>query len=370
MYVNLKFTWSHIFAYIALIFIGYVSYTGLFYDLDDGFINPGIYTSIILIILAIWFIGAQKLKGVDNCFILDFKKSIWIERILLISSPIVFVLCMIPFNYAMNVADKADEIEKTFVESVNASQDMFDKYEQYFDTRLSKYEAVLNEVKDNKVINPDIYGRIGFDGIDDDKEVNIEVATLKRQLNGVENYQKLKSLAGEWIDRVNRKTNVWNVFFIGDLETIKNAINEWSQNLEDFSSKSFTTEVEVKSFNNYSKFIEENITNRLDALRNIYNPEQGISKLNYRTVVWGLLAYLFLLLPWIIQGRHGTNPYNLIGERFKQTSKKDGIVPKTKEQSDEVIPSSEQITKEDIIRMLGNSNNDDDDIVIKSNRNN
>ena len=325
MYKILKFSWSHIFAYIALIGIGYVSYTGLFYDLDQGYINPCIYTSLILLVLIIWFIGAQKLKGVSNQFFMNFNRCILIERLFVFSSPVILAVCMIPFNYAMNVAEKADCIEEMFIESVTASRNMFEKYEDYFKLRIDEYEDLLNDVKDNREKNATLYDEIGFDGVNDEMKINVEIETLTRQLNGIENYQRLEKLACTWLDRVNQKTNVWNVFFIGDLTTIEKTINEWSSNLENFSNKILTTE-NAKSFDNDKEYLND-ISEGLNSLKDIFNPEYGFSGVNHMAIVYGIIAYLFLLFPWILQGRHGTNPYLLIGKRNTLTIKKH--IPKT-----------------------------------------
>ena len=92
----------------------------------------------ILLILIIWFIGVQQLKGIDNNF--SFSKCIWWERILLFTSPIVFVLCMYPFNHAINVSSEAKNIETTFVEAIASSTKMFDDYERYSQERIKNYK--------------------------------------------------------------------------------------------------------------------------------------------------------------------------------------------------------------------------------------
>ncbi len=325
MYSILKFSWSHIFAYLALIFVGYISYTGLFYHLDAGFVKPAVYVGVMVVVLAIWFIGVQKLKGVSNSYVFGYKNAIFFERFFMFTAPIVFAFCMIPFNYAMSIADNAENIENKFKESILASERIFDEYENYYEDRIADYKQFLNEVKDNKDKNPELCEEMGFGTSYDNMKIETEIDVLTRQLNGVMNYQVLDELAGKWLSSVEKKTNVWNVFFVGDIETIQNAIQEWNQNLEQFSSKILTTEagIKAKPFDSDDKLISD-INQALDDLRKDYK-HPILVDLDSMTVVWGVVAYLFLLMPWLIQGRHGTNPYTLLKNKAAKS-----MVEKTK----------------------------------------
>lgn len=90
MYRNLKFSWAHILLFLAIIFIGYVTYVGITYKLDKGLTEPLWYTLGIVVLLLFWFFGVQQLKGVDNNY--KFSRCILFERVLLISSPFVFFI--------------------------------------------------------------------------------------------------------------------------------------------------------------------------------------------------------------------------------------------------------------------------------------
>ena len=50
---TLKFSWGHIMAFMALIFIGYIAYLGDFFMLGEDYINPGIKSLISLVIIEI-----------------------------------------------------------------------------------------------------------------------------------------------------------------------------------------------------------------------------------------------------------------------------------------------------------------------------
>ncbi len=59
---TLKFSWGHIIAFVALIFISYVTYMGDFYSNGGDFSVAAIRVFIIDIALLTTFIGSQILK--------------------------------------------------------------------------------------------------------------------------------------------------------------------------------------------------------------------------------------------------------------------------------------------------------------------
>ena len=71
----LKFSWGHIIAFIALIFISYVTYMGDFYRNGGDFGKAAINVLIIDIVLLCTFIGAQIFKSTDE----KFSRSILID---------------------------------------------------------------------------------------------------------------------------------------------------------------------------------------------------------------------------------------------------------------------------------------------------
>lgn len=314
MHEKLKFSWSHIIAYLALIGIAYVSYVGLFYNLDSGFVKPGIYTGFIIITLWFWFIGMQKIKGVSNVPLIKyfrFDKSIWVERILFFTAPIVLVICLIPFNHAMNVVGNADNIEKTYKVTISLSEKFFKDYEKYCDQRIQNYTIKLKNDSTTKV---------------NESTINSEVEILRRQLLG-DNYSMLKNevLGNDdtsgWIDKVNKETNVWNVFMIGNIKVIEGAISGWSSDLENLSKVVLSTEgsdsKEIKPFDS-DKEILNNINDGFVELRNIYSQDELYKGLNFRTILYGILLYLMLMFPYIVEERHPLNSYRLMKKNMKK----------------------------------------------------
>lgn len=313
MYKNLKFSWAHILAFLAVIFIGYVSFVGLTYMIDDGFIKPSLYTFIIILILLVWFIGAQQLKGVDNNF--SFKKCIIAERFLIATCPLIFVVCMIPLNHAFLVSSQSERIETTFKEAIKSSTKMFEDYDIYSKDRISNYKDCLIRVKDNRNIKPSVYDEIGFSGKNDDKKVALEVQILTKQLTA--NYDSLRIEANQWINSVDRDANVWNVFFIGNVKEIKMAIVDWRNQMVEVSGKILKCEIElsreeVQKFDANDENIEY-IVQRLDGLSEIYKNAEGLSN---SSIIIGVILFILLLFPYFIQSRNGVSTYKLFGRRF------------------------------------------------------
>jgi len=57
---TLKFSWGHIIAFLAMIFISYVSFMGLTYWTDGDFFIAGIGVAIIDILLLVFFLLVCK----------------------------------------------------------------------------------------------------------------------------------------------------------------------------------------------------------------------------------------------------------------------------------------------------------------------
>lgn len=313
MYKKLKFSWAHILAFLALIFISYVSFVGLTYMIDDGFIKPALGVLGILIVLLIWFVGVQQLRGVDNNF--SFSKCVWWERFFIFTSPLILIVCLIPFNHAWNVASHSKQIENTFRNAIQSSTKMFEDYDVYSQNRIADYQDFLNRVKNNRSIQPSIYDKIGFTGTHDDKKVQLEVQTLERQLTA--NYSSLQTEARQWINRVDQTTSVWNVFLVGNIKEIMRSIIDWRTQMGNFSKVILTTErnggyAKIEPFDANEEGVRATI-NQLDSLSNIYTHSEGVSM---TAVILGIILYFLLLFPYILQERNGVSTYTLLGRRF------------------------------------------------------
>ena len=88
---KLRFSWGHIVAFLALIFIAYVVFMGATYYTVGNYC-AGLFTMgccVLLIVLTV--LGAQVLKGVDK----KFHRSIIWERILVACSPFIIIIVVV-----------------------------------------------------------------------------------------------------------------------------------------------------------------------------------------------------------------------------------------------------------------------------------
>lgn len=292
----LKFSWGHIIAFVALIFISYVSFMGITYLLDGDFLCASLGVLYINLILIVFFIIPQRLKGTDE----NFRRKIIVERILFFAAPIFFVVAMIPFTHFWTVFENRTEIETTFSESIKTTKDMFVSYEDYANNRIKEYDKKLAQNKTEAVHRSN------------------EVEALRLQIID-DNFNALKESAVKWVDNASGAT-VWNVFMIGNIKKIEEAIKNWNSSLNIFSSKIMSDEPEgVEPFSSSDINVTKAKKN-LNNLRSVYTTMCAPSML---AIGISVLLYILLLCPYIIQSRNVKSIFRLIGsEGDTYTSKR------------------------------------------------
>lgn len=60
---QLKFSWGHIIAFLALIFISYITFVGVVYRTDGDFTKAAVTMVVVDIVLVVVFIGSQMAKA-------------------------------------------------------------------------------------------------------------------------------------------------------------------------------------------------------------------------------------------------------------------------------------------------------------------
>lgn len=84
---QLKFSWGHIIAFLALIFISYITFVGVVYRTDGDFTKAAVTMAVVDIVLVVVFIGSQMAKATAHKIS---KKFGWSE--------LVFVLLLSYFS--------------------------------------------------------------------------------------------------------------------------------------------------------------------------------------------------------------------------------------------------------------------------------
>ena len=102
---QLKFSWGHIIAFLALIFISYITFVGVVYQTDGDFMKAAMTMVLVDIVLAVFFIGSQIAKATAH----KFSKRIWLERIGICASPFIFILCIL-FLYYVSLLSRLEII--------------------------------------------------------------------------------------------------------------------------------------------------------------------------------------------------------------------------------------------------------------------
>lgn len=301
---TLKFSWGHIIAFVALIIISYLSSMGITYLTNGDFLYAGIGVLIIDVLIILFFIIPQILKGADE----KFRRKIIFERILFFAAPIVFLIVMWPYAHFWNVFENKDKIETIFSESIKTTKGMFKSYEEYANSRIKAYDLKLAHNKTNSLTRKN------------------KVDALKLQLID-KNYTSLKNSAFEWIDNASGAT-VWNAFMIGNIQKIESALDKWNSILVEFSSKKMIDEdSETLAFSNMDESVRL-AKEKLSSLRNIYTFRQSP---NIISISIGIALYILLLFPYIIQSRNTKSTYRILGsERSPHASKRNKNISKRK----------------------------------------
>lgn len=289
---TLKFSWGHIIAFVALVFVSYVAYMGDFYKNGGNFMEAAIKVLVMDILILGAFIGAQILKGTDA----KFDRAIIAERTLIVLCPIVFVLAMMPYNHFWTVLAQSDEIESSFSASIQKSKQVFEDYDQYSSARIATYSKALQHAIANKGIDRNAYAKAGFTGTNDATMKQVFVGTLQLQLQS-QNTNNLKSAALKWIDNANQGTTVWNAFLIGNIDKISDAVEGWNNALVEVSQPVLSNEPkDTKPFD-----ADMAVRAELEQLRSLYTQSAGVS---LNTIWTGILLFAMLIFPYVLQSRN------------------------------------------------------------------
>lgn len=306
---QLKFSWGHIIAFLALIILSYITFVGVTYKTDGDFTKAAIVMVAVDILLFVFFIGAQMMKATTK----KFAKKIWFERVFVFGSPFVFMLCMIPYYHFGTVQSQDKEIVSHFTNAISASKQMFADYDTYSDKRIENYEHMLDRVINNKSIHPGQFASCGFTSGKESIQKNNMVKALRLQLIS-ENYDSLKTKATKWIESSSNGASTWNVFLLGNTKEIKTAIHNWNTLLSEFASHKMNNEEfdgynEVKPFEEVSGSLSS-VDNGLDGLTSKFTtsrfPPVG-------SLIGSIFLYFALLFPYFLQDRHTKSLFGLLG---------------------------------------------------------
>lgn len=298
---KLNFSWSHIIAFVALIAVSYFTFMGVVYATGGNFVAAAIGLAVVDFVLILTFIGAQQLKASG----VKMRRKIVAERALVFASPVVFAIMMMPTFYFWQVESRHKQLVREFNASLSLAGELFNDYETYADRRINEYTARLDSIQRTLSGDAYVYGQLGFTAGEEEYQAENMVLTLRTQLFG-ERYGTLKAAAHKWIRDARAGASVWNVFIVGNLAEIRNAVQLWESQLQEIASEKMSNESGVP------EFASESAGNAIDGIRSV---SRQLSKApSYPTptgLAVGIVLYAMLLLPYIIQRRDGKSIYGL-----------------------------------------------------------
>lgn len=329
---KLQFSWGHIIAFLALIAVSYISFVGFTYLTNGNFTFALVGMGITDIVFILFFIGAQQMKASG----VKMKRKIIWERIFIFGSPIVFIAGMISMSHFWTVKSQNDEIVSTFTTSINDARQLFSDYENYSNTRIENYEKGLNRIIANKESDERTFIEAGFE----DNKANIQkdnmIETLRLQLLS-QNYDSLQNAAIKWIDKAGHGASTWNVFLLGNTREIRNALANWENQLKSFSIKEMSNESLIGNVDHFQSDGAQKAIVGIESLTASFTTQR------FPTVgafIFGVIIYLMLLFPYILQDRHTKNIYRIIGTE-SSNSKKKSIHKKSKNRTAEETQSED-----------------------------
>lgn len=360
---KLKFSWGHIIAFLALIAITYLAYMGDFYSNGGDFVRTAIKICMMDLAILATFIGAQTLKGTNS----NFDRSIIIERILICLAPIAFIWIMIPVNHYWSVYAEREQIEKMFSTSIEKSKTMFTDYNSYANNRIDNYSQHLASVINNKDTDYESYTNAGFSGNNDIIQKENYIQTLRLQLLS-RNTDRLQAHALAWIESANQGASVWNAFLIGNIDKIADAIKYWNTTLADESEFKMSNEPHIIAPFSSEQDSYRQAVEGLQELKNTYTNTDD-KKLTFNSIWSGILLFLMLLFPYVLQRRNtrATGLYYLIPFSFDNTETKTKSKNRQKKQSPEEseeseeserVEESEEEASDDTVEQKNKDNND------------
>lgn len=298
---TLKFSWGHIFAFVAMIVGSYMTFMGITYFTDGNFLIAGIGVGVLNLMIIALFIVPQMLKATER----KFAKIIKRERTIVIVAPIIYVVLMLPLAHFWTMFSERDEIETTFTDAIQMTKTIFVDYEEYANERVEKYKSTLDSLQ--TVQKNSKKKKVRKNALSDMTKYN-KVEALELQILG-DNFNNLKVSALDWVSQASG-TTVWNVFMIGNIKTIEKAVENWVLTLEDMSSKVMADEPAGVVAYTSAEMVVTEINDAFKSIRNIYKTTQFPSVI---AIVLIAVLYLMLMFPYLIQARNTKTTYTFWG---------------------------------------------------------
>lgn len=292
---KLHFTWWHIFAFIAIIFIVYASFMGVAFKTEGNFLISGLTAAGVVLVFVLVFLVPQQFKATE----VGFATCVWFERILLfLAIPVTIAFASMPqspFVHFSAIVQKAPVIEDRFFQTVSSFDGIFADYEAYAAQREQELSGFLNA------------GTMQGYQVANRKEVLHSLILPKTYFD-----YKEKTVV-PYIERA-KNIKVWNINTVSNLSKIRTTADTLVIRLEEQSAK-------ILSYEDGSKVEVFDGSQSLNTIVDNVNDLSSLFKDNHWSWLAAICAFFasfFMLVPYLAQQRNGKNPYSLFSnDRFR-----------------------------------------------------
>lgn len=296
---KLHFTWGHIFAFIAIIFISYSSFMGISFKTGGDFLQAILITLGVVIVFILFFIFPQQLKATES----NFSKCIWAERILIHAAlPVALAFALVPqspFTHFGAIVQKAPQIESQYQTTANSFNDVISDYEQYVSSR----EIRLNEVMENNNYSP--------------SQRNNRKQILDIYLKPQQYTDYVNGDLKKYIDNA-KSVKVWNVYTVSNVKAISESATTLVNTLTNNSSRILSFEEGVSSYDGAD--VLKKVNAKISELSGLFKDNHW----SWLSFILAILASFFMFVPYLTQQRNGKNTYSLYSNhRFTKQSHND-----------------------------------------------
>lgn len=122
-------------------------------------------------------------------------------------------------------------------------------------------------------------------------------------------------------DNATQSASIWNVFLLGNTREIKEALEQWEGKLKGFSEKQMSNEALLSEVPQFSSNGVSAALSQLDQMSTNFTRWHFPA---WSGIIFGIVIYLMLLFPYILQERHTKSIYRLIGNEHSRQADNDG----------------------------------------------